>query len=63
MFLTKAPGPIQARQDTRRDVVQEWHYPNAGEHAKKHEQASRQLNLIMAALDHAEFGSNGFLWA
>jgi hemerythrin len=37
-------------------MFRQLHYPDADEHAKKHEQVNRQLHAIMAELEHATFG-------
>ena len=37
-------------------LLRQWHYPDADEHAKKHEQVNRELHAIMAELEHATFG-------
>jgi len=37
-------------------LLRQLHYPDADEHAKKHEQVNRQLHAIMAEVEHATFG-------
>ncbi len=38
------------------ELFRQWHYPDADEHAKKHEQVTQQLHTVMAEFSHASLG-------
>lgn len=40
-------------------LFKQWHYPDADQHAKRHEQVTRQLNAILAGFSEKSLGYEG----